>query len=75
MCFTPLYGARNTGCPQISTQKCPQIRRKKEKSNSLFFTGFFFFSLTPATGLIMTKNKFYHEFMIAYNMYKEYKAK
>jgi hypothetical protein len=29
MCFTPLYGVRNTGCFQISTQKFPQIRKKK----------------------------------------------
>jgi hypothetical protein len=25
MFFTPLNGVRNTGCPQISTKKCPQI--------------------------------------------------
>jgi hypothetical protein len=25
MLFTPLYGVRNTGCPQISTKKFPQI--------------------------------------------------
>jgi hypothetical protein len=29
MFFTPLYGVRNTGCPQISTNKCPKIATKK----------------------------------------------
>jgi hypothetical protein len=28
MFFTPLYGVRNTGCPQISTKKFPQISNK-----------------------------------------------
>jgi hypothetical protein len=28
MFFTPLYGVRNTGWPQISTKKFTQIRRK-----------------------------------------------
>jgi hypothetical protein len=32
MFFTPLYGVRNTGCPQISTKKFPQISNKKTKT-------------------------------------------
>jgi hypothetical protein len=28
MFFTPLYGVRNTGCPQISTKKFPKLERK-----------------------------------------------
>jgi hypothetical protein len=30
MFFTPLYGVRNTGCPQISTQKIPKLATKKK---------------------------------------------
>jgi hypothetical protein len=29
MFFTPLYSVRNTGCPQISKQKCSQIYSHK----------------------------------------------
>jgi hypothetical protein len=29
MFFTPLYGVRNTGCPQISKQNYPKLERKK----------------------------------------------
>jgi hypothetical protein len=33
MFFTPLYGVRNTGCPQISTQKISKLEKKKKKKN------------------------------------------
>jgi hypothetical protein len=32
MFFTPLYGVRNTGCPQISTKKIPKL-----EENFFFF--------------------------------------
>jgi hypothetical protein len=30
MFFTPLYGARNTGCPQISKKNYPKLEKKEK---------------------------------------------
>jgi hypothetical protein len=36
MFFTPLYGVRNTGCPQISQKKYPKLEEKKRKKEKKF---------------------------------------
>jgi hypothetical protein len=39
MFFTPLYGVRNTGCPQISKKNYPKLEKKNKKFNFFFFLG------------------------------------
>jgi hypothetical protein len=40
MFFTPLYGVRNTGCPQISPKNYPKLEEKKKKIiKKIFFLG------------------------------------
>jgi hypothetical protein len=47
MFFTPLYGVRNTGCPQIYSKKkmSPNLiskKRKKEKKKKMYFIFIFY---------------------------------
>jgi hypothetical protein len=37
MFFTPLYGVRNTGCPQISPKNYPKFEEKKKEKKINFF--------------------------------------